>query len=305
MGGTSKQTQNSETRQSSEFAPWDQAVAPVQDLIHNVRSRTGATNLSNTEQQAFGALQSNAETGNPYAGSIDSLAKTLFAGGGPDRTGMVQTAYNDVRKGMLPYTTMDTNPYSNEAFTKATGYLTQDIQDRINSQYAGAGYSPVRTGSYGGDLAEGVAKGVAPVWLQAYNDLEGRKMGAIQGLYSAGNQTAGILSGLDQTKLGNQQAGVGMAQSALNARDAPFMRMLELEQAKFATPAQRDAMLASLIVPMAQLGGSQTGISYGKQEGTKTMSDAEQAWGWMKAGGDLAKNLFGGAQGAGPWGKVG
>jgi hypothetical protein len=31
------------------------------------------------------------------------------------------------------------------------------------------------------------------------------------------------------------------------------------------------------------------------------MSDAEQAWGWMKAGGDLAKNLFGGAQGGGVW----
>jgi hypothetical protein len=299
MGGTSKQTQSSESRQSSEFAPWDQAVAPVQDLIHNIRQNTGNTGLSNTEQQAYQALAGNAQMGNPYAGGIDALAKSLLGGGGPDRTGMVQNTYEDFRKGMTPYTTMNTDPYSNEAFTRVTDQFSGDAMDRVKASYAAMGYDPT-TASFGKSVGEGVTRAVAPLWLQQHNEMENRKLGAMNSLY--GDTTAGILSGLDQTKLGNQQAGVGVATAALNARDAPWQRLLELEGAQFMTPVQRDAALTSMILPIAQLGGSQTGISFGKQEATKTMSPAEQAWGWMKAGGDLAKNVASMGAGGGGWG---
>lgn len=290
MGGTSKSSQTSTTQSTTQ--PWQQSLPAVSGLLDQTQQQLGNVNLTGTENAALAGLTANAQKGNQFAPAIGDLATGLLSGGGPDRTGMVQSSYDTLRGQLQPYTTLDTNPYSNEAFTKATGVLSDDITNRIKSQYAGAGYSPVSSGDFGKQLGEGIARGVAPTWLQANNDLENRKLGAISGLYGAGNTTAGLLSGLDQTKIGNQQAGVDVANSAIQAQNSPYAQLLAIEAQRRGIPVDALNSLSSLIVPMAQLGTQQQGTS--TTQGTQTMSPAQTAAYWAQAlGGSKGGGLMG------------
>jgi hypothetical protein len=281
MGGKSQQQQT----QSSTTRPLAEAMPHITGLLDQLKPQLNNTGLTGNENTALAGLTANAQAGNPYADQIGSLATDLL-GGGIDRTGIAQGAYDQLKTSLTPYTTMDTNPYSNEAFTKATSYLSNDITDRIKSQYAGAGYSPVTSGDFSGQLGEGISKGVAPAWLQAYNDMEGRKLGAIEGLYQGGNATAGLLSGLDQTALGNRVAGIDASTAAQTAKDSGYERLLQVEAMKRGLPLQNIAQLESLIIPMAQLGQTTTG----QATQTNQMSPAQQAWGWMNAFGNLNRS---------------
>jgi hypothetical protein len=249
--GPTRQTQVT----SSRTDPWARTTPTLDQLINQVNGRVGDVGLSGEEQVALQGLADNARAGNPYAGGIGRLATDLL-GGGFDRSPYVTRAYDELHDSLLPYTTASTNPYDNEAFAKTIGFLSNDITDRIRSQYAGAGYSPTGAGDFTKTLGEGIARGVAPAWLQAQNELENRKLGAINSLYGAGNTTAGLLSGFDQAALGNRRAGVDVAQSALAANDAPYARMLEIEAQRRGIPLQNIAGLQNLIVPMARLGGT-------------------------------------------------
>jgi hypothetical protein len=249
-----KTTQN--TNQRTESAPWAAAQPQLQGLLRQTQGQLQlGTNATDTQNAALGGLAANAQN-NPYAPGVGLLANNLLAGGGPDRTGMVQGNYDAFKSSLAPYTTMDTNPNSNQAYQNFTSGLTNDLTDRIKAQYAGAGYSPTSSGDFGKQLGEGIARGVAPTFLQANNDLEARKLGAIQGLYGAGNTTAGLLTGMDQTALGNRQAGVGVASQALDANNQPYMQQLMVEAQRRGIPIQNIAQLENLVVPMAQLGGT-------------------------------------------------
>jgi hypothetical protein len=285
MGGKSQQTQQSSGQSVNQ--PWAPAIPALTGLLDQIKPQISNTGATGIETQALAGLTQNAQAGNPYAGDISKLATDLL-GGGTDRTGYATQAYDDLRGGLLPYTTMDTNPYSNEAFVKATSQMSNDITDRIKSQYAGAGYSPVTSGDFAQSLGRGITAGVAPAWLQAYNDLENRKTGAINTLYQGGNATAGLLSDLDQTALTNRMGGIDASQAALTARDSPFMQQLAVEAMKRGLPLQNIAQLESLIVPMAQLGGTTT--TQGQTTQTSQMSPAQQAWGWMNAFSNLNKS---------------
>jgi hypothetical protein len=128
-------------------------------------------------------------------------------------------------------------------------------------------------------LGRGIAQGVAPTYLQAYNDLTNQKTGAINSLYNAGGSTAGLLSSLDTTSLANRQAGVNAAQSALDAKDYSYNQLLSAEAARRGIPMQNISQAENLVLPIAQLGTTTTGQS----TGSYTMSPAQQAWGWMNA----------------------
>lgn len=216
--------------------------------------------LTGAQSGALDTLAGNAQNAGRYAPQIGQLANDLFAGG-TDRTGQVQGNLDQYNSRLSPYIGMDTNPYSNEAFTKFTSGLQSDLTDSLKSQYAGAGYSPTSSGDYGQQLGQGIAKGVAPAWMQAYYNNEGMKRGAIDASYGAGNQTAGMLSTLDQTALGNRMQGAGVGQAQISAENAPAMQQLMVEAQRRGIPIQNIAQLSSLIVPMAQLGQQQSGTS--------------------------------------------
>lgn len=267
MGDESKSTQS----QQSTTEPWKEARPALGGILGGVQGLLPSASLTPQESAAFGQLSSNAANAGQFAPQINSLASDLFSGG-TDRTGMVQGAYNDFKGAMTPYTTGSTDPYSNPAFTKAVDYMSSDIMDRIKGQYAGAGYSPVTSGDFGKTVGEGISRGIAPTWLQAYENNEGRKLGAINNLFNAGGSTAGLLSGLDQTALGNRQAGIGVGQAGIDAQNAPAMQQLAIEAQKRGIPLGVLAALAGITTPIAGLGQQ----SQGTATGTQKMSGAQQ-----------------------------
>src|SRR5215204_697248 len=87
MGGSNTTTQNS----TQHTEPW-KAAAPV---LNSIVSGLGKINpnLTGNETGAIKSLVDLARAGNPYATSIGDYARTMLAGGGPDRTGLVNDAY--------------------------------------------------------------------------------------------------------------------------------------------------------------------------------------------------------------------
>lgn len=259
-GGSPKTT----TTTQSKTDPYGPTIGPLNDVIGQLRGQIGNTAPTGNETSALDAMTRNAQAGNPYAGGIAGLAGDLLKGG-TDRTGMVSGAYGDFKSAMSPYTTMDTNPYSNPSFVNATNVMSNNIMDRIKGQYAGAGYTPTSSGDFGQQVARGISQGVAPAWLQANNDMENRKLGAISGTYGGANTTAGLLSGLDQTALGNRQAGVGASSAALQAQDSPYVRMMQIEAQRRGLPLSGIGGLENLLLPIAQMGGTQNGTNVQEQ----------------------------------------
>jgi hypothetical protein len=82
----------------------------------------------------------------------------------------------------------------------------------------------------------------------------------------------GVLSGLNQQALTNQQQGVASSQDALNAQNYTPQQQLALSQLAQSIPAQNLGLLAQIGVPIAGLGSQSSGTTQGTQE----MSGADQ-----------------------------
>lgn len=266
MGGTSKSSQTS----SSTTNPWEPAQPALKNILGGVADVS--PDLTSTETGALNTLQTNAQAGNPYAGQIGSLATDLL-GGGPDRSGMVNDAYAQYKTSMDPTARGDyLDPNKNPWFGQVTSTIGNDVQNRVNAMYAGAGRDPGGAGTYGQTVGRGVAEGVAPVFANAYAQERGNQLAGINGLFGAGVGTAGALSGMDQTAFGNRQAGVGAAGSALQAQNYGPSQMLAIEAQRRGIPLGILQQMTGIAAPIAGLGGQSTGTKTGTQE----MSGADQ-----------------------------
>jgi hypothetical protein len=87
----SQQQQQQSGATSSALTPW----AGNAGLLNSIFSQLGGipTGLTPAETNALNQWGALAGAGNPYAGQIGGVANTLLAGGGPDRTAMVNNAY--------------------------------------------------------------------------------------------------------------------------------------------------------------------------------------------------------------------
>lgn len=252
MGGSSKETQT--TTAESTTQPWAAARPALTDLIGQLQGQLGQAGLNTTETGALADLTASARQGNPYAGQIGMLASDLF-GGGNDRTGMVESAYSGLQSNLAPFASGEyVDPSKNEALQGYLSTIGNDVQNRVNSMFAGAGRD--LSGMNQQTLARGIAEGTAPVLLNAYENERGRQMGAINSLYSGGINTAGILSGLDQTALGNRQAGIGTSTAALQAKDAGANQLLAIEAQRRGIPLNNLGMISNMLIPIGGLGSS-------------------------------------------------
>lgn len=281
--------------------PWRETKSTLTGLIGELNPHVGATALTQNENNALSGLEINARNGNEYAPDIARLARDLL-GGGVDRTGMVSTNLNDYRTALQPYATGSTNPWENADFRRVVDDTTQRTMDAVKSSYQGAGIAAANYGDFGKTAGEGIARGVAPLAYQAGTDLTNRKLAANDALYGAGNTTAGLLTGMDQTALGNRQAGVGVSSAAKQAQDSPWERLLEIEAQRRGLPLENMAKIANLIVPMAQLGG--TSLNNSESKSWAKPSTMETIGGIV----DMGTKLFGaatGGKGTSAWGKIG
>jgi hypothetical protein len=283
--GSSAGTSNSSTTTGQESQtktePWRWAVPHLKTQLGNISGEQGGYKPTAAETGAIDQLSTNAQAGNPFTGQITGLANDLFTGG-TDRTGMVSDAYSNYQKQAQPY--LDPgylDPSSNPAFKNYMDTTANDIQTRVNSMFAGAGRD--MSGMNQQTLARGITEGTAPMFANQYNQNVQTQRGVMDNLYNAGNTSAGVLSSMDQTALGNRAQGVGAAGMALEAQNYGPNSVLQAEAMRRGIPLQNLAQLNSLILPIAGMGGTSNTSGTATSTGTQTMSPVQQAMGWSQA----------------------
>lgn len=266
MGGQSSSTQT----QQSQSAPWEAAQPMLQSILGQVGAGLNNTGLTAAETGAIDRLSQNASQGNPYAGQIGDYVKSLFGGGGANaQAGNVQGNLDTLRSQLTPYANggmIGNNP----ALAAQLAQIRTDVGNSVNGQFAAAGrdFSGANQMAYG----RGVASGEAPVIAAQYNQDVANQINAANALYNAGNTTAGTLSGMQQSYLGNQGQGVAAAQSALDAQNYGANATLAAEAQRRGIPVQALSLLAQIGIPIAQLGSKSSSTTTGTQQ----MSGAQQ-----------------------------
>lgn len=265
----SQQQQQQSGATSSALTPW----AGNAGLLNSIFSQlagvpTGLTPAETNALNQWGAL---ASAGNPYAGQIGGVANSLLAGGGPDRTAMVNNAYQQYQAALNPYLGRDyLNPYNTPGFSDALNTVNGDITNQINGMFAGAGRD--LSGLNVQSLARGLSQGEGGLIQNQYNQNVGNQLGAANSLYGAGNSTAGLLSSLDQTRLANMQAGINAADAANNAQMWGPQQMLQVEAARRGIPLQALQQEYGMVMPAAQAFGTQSGTTSGASSGAASGS---------------------------------
>lgn len=282
MGGESKTSQT----QESSTNPWAPATPALTGILSQLQGQLGNTGLTSNENTALNTLTSNAQQGNPYASQISSFAQNLLNGGGAtDQNGAISSGLKTYQDQLTPYAN-GSMVGNNPALKAQLDTIMSDVGNSVNSQFAGAGrdLSGANQQAYG----RGVAQGVAPVLANQYNQDVNNQINAAGSLYGAQNTSSGLLAGLNQQKLANQQQGVTASQDALDANNYGANATLQAEAARRGIPVQALGLLAQIGIPIAGLGGQSTG----KSEGTQQMSGAQQ-FGLITGG---IGSLFGGGK---------
>jgi hypothetical protein len=265
----SQQQQQQSGATSSALTPW----AGNAGLLNSIFLQLGGipTGLTPTETNALNQWGALAGAGNPYAGPIGGVANTLLAGGGPDRSAMVNNAYQQYQATLNPYLGKDyLNPYNTPGFSDALNAVNSDITNQINGMFAGAGRD--LSGLNVQSLARGLSQGEGGLIQNQYNQNVASQLGAANSLYGAGNSTAGLLSNLDQTRLANMQAGINAADAANNAQIWGPQQMLQVEAARRGIPLEALQQEYGMVMPAAQAFGTQSGTTSGASSGAASGS---------------------------------
>ena len=266
MGGQSSTTQTTQ----SQTAPWQAAQPMLQSILGQIGTRLNNTGLTSAETGALDTLQANAAQGNPYAGQIGDYAQSLLNGGGANaQASNVQSNLQSLQSRLTPYAN-GSMIGNNPALAAQLAQIRTDVGNSVNSQFAAAGrdLSGANEMAYG----RGIAAAEAPVIASQYNQDVTNQLNAANTLYSAGNTTANLLTGMQQNYLTNQGQGVTAAQSALNAQNYSANAMLAEEAQRRGIPVQALSTLAQIGTPIAGL-GSQTNSD---TQGTKQMSGLQE-----------------------------
>lgn len=337
FGGKAKTTQNSQ----SEAGPWKYVVPQAEKFVDKLGS-IGGIGMTPAQKAAFDQLSANAAKGNPYAGQIGGLAQSAYGAANTvnnmagrantaantamtnanratnaagqflnptDRSGTVTDAYGTLQKQLGDYASGKyLDPMSNPQMQAMLQQVGDDVGNRINAQFAGAGrdLSGANQMAYG----RGVTAAQLPLLLDQYNKAQQNQMSAAGQLFGAGNTTSQTLSGLDANRAsiantgvnmlgagtnmlgqGTQMLGqganlyqtannlgkdaVGFGQAALDAKNYGANSILDLEQQKKAMPYEDMSLWASLLFPAAGLGGTETskGSAKTKMPGLFSFSD--------------------------------
>jgi hypothetical protein len=264
MGGQTTTTQNSS--QQSQTQPWTAAQPQLMSLLGRIGSLDGGVTPM---QRAASQSLLGAVAGLPdFAPQAEGAANTLLAGGGASGFAPIAaSAYGALQNNLAPYLAPSAlNPLSTPGFGSALSTLNSDITNQVNGQFAAAGrdLSPGNTAA----LARGLAQGEGGLIANQYDANAARALAAAGTLYNAGNTTAGTLSGLNQTGLGNMQQGASLAAAIPGLAAGPAQAWLNAADAAQRLPAQNLAPLEGLLTPLAQLGSETSGTS----QGTTTQS---------------------------------
>ena len=277
MGGESKQSQT----QNSTTNPWAPAQPALQGMLSQIQSGLGNTGLTGNETGAINSMVQNAGQASQFAPQIQSFAQNLLNGGGAtDQVGNINQGLADYQR-RLGATADGGMMGGNSGLKPYLDTIRDDVTNQVNGSFAAAGRD--FSGANFGALGRGISAGMAPVIAQQYNTDTNNMRGAADALYGASNTNAGLLAGLNQTKLGNQAQGVTAAGAANEASNAGNNQILQAEAARRGIPVQALGLLAQIGIPIAGLGGQSTGQS----NTTNQMSGVQQFQGIMNGVGSL------------------
>src|SRR5262249_29676029 len=158
--------------------------------------------------------------------------------------------YDQLAGGLKQYTDPNYSTLDSPAVKQALSTIQSDVTNQVNGSASARG----RFGSGLNQqlLARGIAQGRAPVILDPGNRDTATRIGALNNIYGAGNTTSGAISGLTQLGNTNQQAGIGAAQAALDARNWGPQQILEAQELGQRLPIQNLGLLANIGIPLAQ-----------------------------------------------------
>jgi hypothetical protein len=280
MGSASKNTTGGQTTVSQ---PWQPAQGALTGILSQLNPGNAALNPS--EQGAIAGLQGNAGFLSQYLPALQANTSNLLAGGNAQALApMINQAYQQYQAQLNPYLSQSfLDPRNTPGFSNALAATNADITNQINSQFAAAGRD--LSGANSQALARGLSQGEGQLIANQYNQNVANQLGAAGSLYGAGNTTGGLLAGLQQQALANQQAGIGSAQSAQQFANDPFMQMLNASQLGRQIPLQYLQSLAGIATPIAGLGGQQ------QSQGQSTTTSTPGLIDWTKT--LLPGGLFG------------
>jgi hypothetical protein len=281
MDGQSSQT----TQSSSQTQPWQPAQGALTGILGSLGSISPS--LSPTQSGAIQGLLGNSGFLSQFTPQATSLTSNLLSGGGANATApMINNAYQQYQSQLSPLTNQaNLNPMSTPGFADALNATNADITNQINGEFAGAGRS--LSGANQQALARGLSQGEGQLIANQYNTNVGNLQNAAGSLYGAGNTTGGLLAGLNQQGLANQQAGLGTAQTAQQFSNDPYMQQLNAASLQTGIPLSILQQMAGIATPIAGLGSQSQSASATQQQ----MSPMQQ---FSLLSGGLGK-LFGGS----------
>lgn len=254
FGSSSKKTK---TNQQTD--PWEPTIPGLTELIGQIGDYQGNVGSTAGQEEAFKALFQNASQGNPFTEQIGQLSADLF-GGVDSRSGQIEDAYNklyDQMGGIAAGNNLDVN--ENPYIQKMLQNNNQDIQNRVNSMFAGAGRD--LSGKNVESLARGISEGTVPALFNQYNLERANQANAANALFGAGSGAAQAEQGLDLAALNNRLQGIPTAQAYLDAQNYGPNTQLQLEQQQKQLPIEDLGRLEALLGPLAQLGQQMQGVS--------------------------------------------
>ena len=288
MGGQTSTTGQQSTQ--AQTAPWKPAQPYLQQTLSQLGQAIGGTATSPGESSALQQLIQNSQTMPNFGGAAGDLAGQLLGGNyyvNPNST--VGQSYDALKAQYAPYTSQDyLNPYNNPAFKDYLNTTTNDIANRTNSMFAGAGRD--LSGINQESLARGITEGTAPIFANQYNQNVGAQQNAINSLFQGG-------LGATESQLHGAGAGLTAAGLMPGLQNQNAQNALQAYALQYGLPLSKLSGAESLLLPIAGLGSQSSGTS--AYSGTKTDPWYTQASGIMGAlGGPQNAGMVGGAQGA-------
>lgn len=261
---SSKSTTN--TSSTGDRDPWDYSIPYLQDFLKETGA-VGGTGLTPDQKYAFEFLKNNAFQGNPWDVEQAKLANDLYAT--PDRTAAVGEAYKTLQTQLGDYASGKfADPMSNPQIREMLTMVGDDISNRINAQFAGAGRD--LSGANQTAVAKGVSQGTLGLLLDQYNKGQQQQVDAAKTLYGAGTDSSTTQAQLDAARAQLRGSASGAGKTALDMQNQGANDILTLDQQIKRLPYEDLAVLGSLLFPVAGLGEqqSQQGTSVTNTKGT-------------------------------------
>lgn len=251
------------TTQSSETDPWDVTIPDLTSFLGRLRE-AGSPLGGMTDKQTQAVSQLESTAGNPFTDQIGQAATNAF--NATSRAPEAEAAYGSLQQVLTPYATGQNNdPMQDPALRAMLTSNSNDITNRINSQFAASGR--IDSGLNQDRVAHGITQATLPVLVQQYNDNRNRQLAAAGQLQAAGLTTANSAQALDQNALQQQQTAIPITEAYTTARQSGPNAVLNLEEQVKQLPVQELGQLAQILFGEAQLGQQSTGQSTSKQSG--------------------------------------